>query len=148
MGPQHTVDKGHSRAVRTTFTNPLQVSSQEVSTADFQALLDHLRSELINAVFGCIAQDMFDGPATISWRSMLANVLDAPIAELPVSDDVDVVKNFIDTRALLQRSASTNFTMHDCVPCPLQDNSQRCFGQPSSQSLQAQPRATFPEGLR
>lgn len=37
---------------------------------------------------------------------MLTNVLDAPIAELAVSYNVDVMKNFLDARALVSLGIS------------------------------------------
>ena len=44
---------------------------------------------------------MVDGTTAVCWSPMLTDVLDAPVSELSVSDDVDTMENFVDTRALL-----------------------------------------------
>jgi hypothetical protein len=57
---------------------------------------------LVHAVLGSISNDMFNGPATISWGTMLADVLNAPIAKLAMGDNVDACKNFLNARALTE----------------------------------------------
>ena len=44
---------------------------------------------------------MIDGSASILWRSVLAYVLNAPVAELSMSDNVNARQDFIDARALI-----------------------------------------------
>lgn len=55
---------------------------------------------MISAILRSIFEDVFDGVALVSRCSMLANVLDAPVAELSMCDDVDLSQNFVDTRPL------------------------------------------------
>ena len=43
---------------------------------------------------------MVNGAATVSWSPVLADVLDAPVAELAMSNDVDVLQDFFDAGAL------------------------------------------------
>lgn len=43
---------------------------------------------------------MVNRTAAVSRSTMLADVLNAPIAELTMRDDVDAGEDFIDTRAL------------------------------------------------
>ena len=56
--------------------------------------------ELVHAVLSCIAQDGVDGAASISWRAVLADMLDAPVAELAVSNNVNALQDFVDARTL------------------------------------------------
>ena len=43
---------------------------------------------------------MVDGTATVSWKSVLTDVLDAPIPKLTMCNDVDTAQDLIDTRSL------------------------------------------------
>ena len=44
---------------------------------------------------------MVNGTASILGRSMFADMLDAPVSELAVGNNVNACKNFIDAGALL-----------------------------------------------
>jgi uncharacterized protein YunC (DUF1805 family) len=44
---------------------------------------------LVHAVFGTETKNVVDGAATISGSAVFADVLNAPIAELTVGDDID-----------------------------------------------------------
>ena len=87
-------------AIWAAFTNTVEVAGEKLNTSNLEAFLDDLGSELIHAVLGSVSDDMVDGAAAISWSSVLADVLDAPVSELAVSDDVDASKDFLDTWAL------------------------------------------------
>jgi hypothetical protein len=55
---------------------------------------------LIGAVLGGIPNDMINSPATV-WRcAVFADVLDAPVSKLTMRDNIDICKNFFNTRAL------------------------------------------------
>jgi hypothetical protein len=43
---------------------------------------------------------MINGPATVSWCTMLTNMLNAPIAKLAMSNNVNACENLFDTWAL------------------------------------------------
>lgn len=45
---------------------------------------------------------MVDGPASILRRPMLTDMLNTPVAELAVSDNINACKNLIDARALIR----------------------------------------------
>ena len=94
------VDQWNAGAIETTLTDTIQVATEEVDAANLEALLNDLRSKLVHAVLRGIANDMVDGPAAISWGTMLADVLDAPIAELAMSNDINACQNLLDARAL------------------------------------------------
>lgn len=94
------VDERDAWTIRAPFADAVKVAVEEVGTTDLQALFDDLGRELIHAVLGSIAQDLVDGPAAVGGSTMLANVLDAPIAELTLGNDVDVRNHLVDTRAL------------------------------------------------
>lgn len=94
------VDEWNAWAIWAAFTNTVEVAGEKLNTSNLEAFLDDLGSELIHAVLGSVSDDMVDGAAAISWSSVLADVLDAPVSELAVSDDVDASKDFLDTWAL------------------------------------------------
>ena len=43
---------------------------------------------------------MINGTTAISWSAMLANMLDAPVSKLAVSDNINVGKYLFDTGTL------------------------------------------------
>jgi len=43
---------------------------------------------------------MVDSATTVSWSAMLADMLNAPIAELTVSDNVDAIEDLGNARTL------------------------------------------------
>ena len=47
-----------------------------------------------------MAKNMLDGATTVSRQTMLTDVLDAPISELAMSNNVDVGKNLFNAGAL------------------------------------------------
>lgn len=99
-----TVDQGDTGAIRTALADTLKVAFQKVCTADLQTFLNNLRRKLVHAVLSCVAKYMVDGPTSILGNAMLADMLNTPIAELPVSDNVDAREDFIDTSALCRNS--------------------------------------------
>ena len=94
------VDQWNARTIETTLTDTIEVASEEVNTTNLEALLDDLGSELIHAVLGSIANDMINGSATISGGTMLANVLNAPVAKLSMSNNVNALQDLFNARAL------------------------------------------------
>lgn len=95
------INEWNSRTVKTTFTDAIQVATQKLDTTYLQALLDHFGRKLIHAVFRSISNDMISGTTAISWSSMLADVLDAPISKLAVSDNVNAGKHLFNTGTLV-----------------------------------------------
>jgi len=73
---------------------------QEVGARYLETLLNHLGSELIGTILSSEAKNMLDGTALVSRTAVLANVLDAPVTELTVRDDVDASEDFVDTGTL------------------------------------------------
>lgn len=94
------VDERNARPVGTAFADAIQVSTKELRPANLQTLLDDFGSELIRAIFGSVSNDVVDSTAAVSGSSMLANVLNAPVAKLPVGNNVNVCKDFLDAGAL------------------------------------------------
>jgi len=43
---------------------------------------------------------MINGTATVGWGTMLTDVLDAPVAELTMSNNVNAAKDFLNARSL------------------------------------------------
>lgn len=100
------VDQGDSSAIPASFADTIQVSTKEVCPSNLETLFDHFGRKLIGAVLGCISDDMVDGAASVGGSTMLANVLDAPVAELAVGHNVNVGQNLFNTGPLLAMSAT------------------------------------------
>lgn len=96
-----TIDQRHAWTILTSLANPLKVAVKEVVTTNLKALLDHLGRILVDAIVGCESKDVVNGPATVGRSTMFANMLDAPIAELAMGDDIDASQNLVDTGALI-----------------------------------------------
>lgn len=94
------VDQRDPRAIHAALTDSVKVAGQELGSSNLQALLNHLGGILVHAVFSRVANDVVDGSASIGRRAMLADVLNAPVSELSMSNDINVGKNLFDARAL------------------------------------------------
>jgi hypothetical protein len=55
---------------------------------------------LIHTVLRCKAEDVVDGTAAISRGTMLADVLNAPVAELAMGNHIDASEDFVDAGTL------------------------------------------------
>ena len=95
-----TVNQGHAWTILTTFADPLKVAIKELVATDLKTLLDDFGSILVHAVLGRKAKNMINSSATVCRRSVLADVLDTPVAELAVGDDIDASKNLVDAGTL------------------------------------------------
>lgn len=95
-----TINQGHTWAIRATLADAFQVALKEIVATNLEALLDDLGSILVHAVLGGEAKNMVDGAVTIGGSSVLADVLDAPVAKLSVRDDINTSQHLTDARAL------------------------------------------------
>lgn len=95
------VDERNTRSIWTLSSDDSQVAIQELESTNLETLLDNLGSKLINAVVVGIGQDVIDDTTLVRGRAVLAQVLDTPVTELTMSDEIDVRDDFFDGRALL-----------------------------------------------
>jgi hypothetical protein len=123
-----TVNKWHAWAVLATFADTLQVSIEKLIAANLQAFLNHLGGVLVHAVFGGETEDMVDSAASISRGSVFADVLDAPISELAMSDDIDTSKYLVDARTLSTVSMEAWNQNAGYIPYLPRGSSRRCSG--------------------
>lgn len=94
------VNQWNTRTVKTTLADSVKVAAKKLGASDLEAFLNDLGSELIHGILRSVPNDMINGTAAVRRGTMLANVLDAPVAKLTVRHDVDVGKDFLDARAL------------------------------------------------
>ena len=94
------VDQRDAGTIQATFTDTIKVTTKKVDTTNLKAFFNNLRSKLIHAVFGSVTDNMVNSPATISWCSMLADMLNTPVAELSMGNNVNAGKNFFNARTL------------------------------------------------
>jgi len=94
------VDERHTRTVGTTFADLFEVAIEELGARNFETLLDNLGSELVGAVLCGIAKDVFNGTSLVRSGTMLADMLNAPVAELAVRNDIDTAEDFVDAGTL------------------------------------------------
>ena len=94
------VDKRNSRTIVATLADSIEVAAEEVNTTNLEALFNDFGSKLIHAVLGSITNNMINSSTAISWSTVLADVLNAPVTKLTMSDNVNAGENLFNTRAL------------------------------------------------
>lgn len=121
------VDERHARAVRTSLAHDIEVAVKEVGAADLQTLLNNFGGKLVHAVLCGETQDVVDSTVAVRKSTVLADVLDAPVAELAVSDDINTGKDLADTRTFVLIETvledvlddkTASLTQRDLVPHP------------------------------
>ena len=95
-----TVNQRHAWTILASLADPLKIAIKELITTDLETFFNHLGSILVRAILGSKSKNVVNCPATIRRRSMLTDVLNAPIAELSVGDDIDASEYFIDAGTL------------------------------------------------
>ena len=103
-----TINQGDARTILTTFADTLQIAFKELRTANLEALFDDFGSKLIHAVFCGIAKHMVNSTGPVLRGPMLTNVLDAPIAELTMGNNVNIIENLVNTGTLQCISKGTH----------------------------------------
>ena len=94
------INQRNARTIWVCGSDDTKVALEELSTANLQALLYNLGGKLTNAVSVGIAKDVVHDSALV-WRgAVLAEMLDTPVSELPVGDEVDVCDDFFNGGAL------------------------------------------------
>jgi hypothetical protein len=107
------VDERHARAVGASLADTVEVTVKEVSTTNFEALLDDLAGELIHAVLGSEAKDVVNGVVAVGNGAVLADVLNAPVAELTMGDNVNTGKDLVDAGTLVILKAVLEDVLND-----------------------------------
>lgn len=95
------VNERHARAVSASLADAIKVTVEKLGTTNLEALLDNLAGKLVHAVFGSEAEDVIDGMVAVRDSTVLADVLDAPVAELTMGDNIDAGKDLIDAGTLV-----------------------------------------------
>ena len=86
-----TINQRYARAILAPFAYTLKVALQEIGATNLETLLDYFRSKLVHAILRGITKYMIDGAATVLRCTVLADVLNTPIAELAMGYDIDIV---------------------------------------------------------
>lgn len=94
------VDQRDPGTIDPTLAHAVEVAGQEIDATDLETLFHNLGGVLIHAVLGCESDDMINRTASILWSTMLAYVLNAPVAKLAMGDDVDAGKDLFDAGPL------------------------------------------------
>ena len=94
------VDQGDPGSVDAALADAVEIPSKKLGTSNLETLLHNLGCKLIHAVLGSIADDVVNRATTIRRGSMFTDVLDAPVAKLAMSHDVDVREDLFDAGTL------------------------------------------------
>lgn len=94
------VDEGNSGPVHPSLTNSIKIAAEKLGATNLETLLDNLRSELVHGILSSVSNNMINGTAPVSRSSVLTNMLDAPVSELTVGDDVNIGEDLLNTMAL------------------------------------------------
>jgi hypothetical protein len=98
------INQRNARSVNSAFADTIEIATQKITTSNLQEFLNYLGGILIRTVLSSEANDMIDGTAAVGRGTMLADVLNAPVTKLTVSDDVNVGKYLLYTESLLSVS--------------------------------------------
>jgi hypothetical protein len=104
------VDERDARSIDAALRDSVQIATDEFISSNLQTLLNYLGSKLIRTVLSSVSNDVINGPAAVCRSSVLTNVLDAPVAELTVGDNVNVCQDLFNARALDNTLAMTFLT--------------------------------------
>ena len=104
------VNQGNSSSIQATFADAVQIPSQELTAPNLQTLFHHLGRKLISAVFSCVANNVVNSPAAVWWRTVFANMLDAPVSKLAMSNDIYIGKDFFNAGALRSLMSAAKYT--------------------------------------
>jgi hypothetical protein len=94
------IDQRNARTIRPRSSDDSKIAIQEVQSANLEALLNNLGGKLIDAVVIRVGQDVVNDATLVRGRAVLTEVLDTPVSELAVSDEINVGDYFLDSRAL------------------------------------------------
>lgn len=94
------INEWNTGTIVAAFTDTVKIATKKFHSANLEALFNNLGGELVHTILRRIADDVVNSTAPVNRCSMLANVLDAPISELAMGNDVDTSKNFFDAWAL------------------------------------------------
>ena len=75
--------------VGATLADPVKILVKELISSDLETLFNNLGRVLVGAVLGGETKDVIDGATAICWGTVLANVLNTPVAELSMSNDIN-----------------------------------------------------------
>jgi len=107
------VDERHARAVSASLADTVKVTVKELSATNLEALLDNLAGKLVHAVLSSEVEDVVNGMLAVRDGAVLADVLDAPVAELAMSDDINAGKNLVDAGTLVILKAVLEDVLND-----------------------------------
>lgn len=107
------VDKRHARAIRTGLAHDVEVAVEEVWATNLEALFDDLGSKLVHTVLCSVAKHVINSTIAIGKSAMLADVLDAPVTELTVSDHINTGEDLVDAGTLVVIDAVLEDVLND-----------------------------------
>lgn len=145
-----TVDEWNAWTVWMSCRDDCKISLHEFSPTNLETFLHNLGSKLVDAVAVSIGKDMVDDAALVRWRTMLAQMLDTPVAKLAMGDKIDAGNDFFNGRTLEWkiRQYASKKVFPEALPFPPRHSSRRCSAQPSYLFPQERPHATFHGELR
>lgn len=97
---QLTIDQRHARSVRSASADTREIMIHELRAANLEAFFHNLRCELIHAVIHSPAKNMLNSTALVVGSTVLADVLNAPIPELTMSEYINLRQYFFNCRSL------------------------------------------------
>lgn len=107
------IDERNAWTIWVSRGNDPKVAIKKLDATDLEALLNDLGSKLIDAVAVGVDKDMIDDTTFVGRRAMLAEMLDAPITKLAMSNEVNADDHFFDSRTLLFLNAVLEDVLND-----------------------------------
>lgn len=125
------VNQRNSWSVRVRCGNYVEVSVKELNATNLETFLNNLGSILINAIAVGVDKNVVNDTSFVRRSTMFTQVLDAPVAELTVSNEVDVGDDFFDRGSLLLLDAVFEDVLNDqassLTECNLMPHAAKSF---------------------
>lgn len=112
------IDERNSWSLGMSCGNHIQIPIEKLNSANLEAFLDHLRGILVDAVAVSIDEDVVNDTSFVRWSTVLTEMLDAPVAKLSVSNEINVGNDFLNGRS---------FLLLDAILENVLDNQAACF---------------------
>lgn len=95
------VDEWNARTIRMSRSYDRQISVEKLNAPNLETFLDNLGGILVDAVAVGVDEDVIDDSSFVRRGTVLAKMLDAPIAELSMGNEIDVGDDLLNGWSLL-----------------------------------------------
>jgi hypothetical protein len=94
------INQRDAGTIKAALTDPVEIATEEIGPANLEALFNYFGSKLIHTVLRSVTDDMVDSTAAVTRGAMFTDMLNAPITELTMGNNINTRKDLFNTGAL------------------------------------------------